>query len=91
MAQKLPMKVDPKHCTICGSMECIELHHISQEPELLIPLCSTCHYRVHHEEGYYDHLNPEMSRNDAKLVRVNAMRSAINHIINRHLEDAKID
>lgn len=86
---KVPLRVDKNHCTICGSSGDLELHHISQEPELLIPLCKPCHYKVHHQKGYYDHLQPEMSRSNVKEVRTVAMKNAIQSILDRHLEDIK--
>ena len=86
MNARMPLRVDKNHCTICGKSGDLELHHISQEPELLIPPCKPRHYRVHHEEGYYDHLQPEMSRSNSKEVKHKAMKNAIEHILNRHLD-----
>ncbi len=84
---KMPLRVDKNHCTICGKRGDLELHHISQEPELLIPLCKPCHYKVHHQKGYYDHLQPEMSRSNVKEARTAAMKKAIQNILDRHMED----
>jgi hypothetical protein len=40
----------------------LEIHHLSYDPEIKIPLCETCHWRVHNEDGFYDHLKPEQTR-----------------------------
>ena len=40
----------------------LEIHHISYEPEVKVPLCESCHWRVHNEGGFYDHLMPEQTR-----------------------------
>jgi len=40
----------------------LEVHHWSYEPELTVLLCEICHWRVHKEEGFFDHLMPEQTR-----------------------------
>jgi hypothetical protein len=40
----------------------LEIHHISYVPEIKIPLCESCHWRVHNEAGFFDHLKPEQTR-----------------------------
>lgn len=40
----------------------LEEHHISYEPEITVMLCEVCHWRVHNEGGFHDHLMPEQTR-----------------------------
>lgn len=42
------------HCSICGTNENLEVHHIDKNhnnnvPDNLMTLCSSCHQRVHHQ------------------------------------------
>lgn len=39
----------------------IELHHVSYEPEITIPLCHSCHGEVH-SNNEYEELQPDMKR-----------------------------
>lgn len=45
-------------CATCGSVGDIEKHHVSYSPEKHISVCRKCHWRIHHEPGYRDELNP---------------------------------
>jgi len=40
-----------------------EEHHVSYEPEITLPLCSTCHGKVH-TEGQYEAFQPDMKRTE---------------------------
>lgn len=84
--RQMPVGVRRDCCCICQKMEDLELHHISHHPELLIPLCLNCHYKVHHQKGYFDHLQPEMSRSDSAFVKLEARRRAIRFILEEQLE-----
>jgi hypothetical protein len=35
-----------KNCAVCGA-ENPQLHHLSYDPEMVIPLCKDCHTKVH--------------------------------------------
>ena len=41
----------------------LEMHHVSYIPEVVIPVCKKCHVKIHHS-GEYEHLKPEMSRQE---------------------------
>jgi 5-methylcytosine-specific restriction endonuclease McrA len=45
---------DGWRCQVCGSMQCLQVHHLKfrshsggDEEQNLIPLCTSCHERVH--------------------------------------------
>jgi hypothetical protein len=38
-------------CDACGTDEKIVMHHISYKPESLVPLCKSCHRKVHRKYG----------------------------------------
>lgn len=40
-----------------------EEHHVSYEPEITVPLCSSCHGQVH-QDGQYEPLQPDMKRSE---------------------------
>lgn len=40
-----------------------EEHHVSYEPEITLPLCSSCHGEVH-QDGRYEPLQPDMKRSE---------------------------
>ena len=41
----------------------LEMHHVSYEPEVVIPVCKKCHTKIHHSEDY-GHLKPEITRKE---------------------------
>jgi len=41
----------------------LEMHHVSYEPEIVIPVCKKCHVKIHHSDDY-EHLKPEKSRKE---------------------------
>lgn len=57
------MTDDLHSCYICGD-EAVDMHHIfhgadkklSEDLGLMVPLCRTCHDRVHHVGGEYDRI-----------------------------------
>lgn len=44
-------------------------HHISYLHDFTITVCYSCHRKIHHEDGYYDELQPDISRKEAKKLR----------------------
>ena len=42
-------------CVECGSSKNIDQHHVSYEPEELVPLCRSCHGKVHHDPEHELH------------------------------------
>ena len=42
-------------CVECGSSNNIDQHHVSYEPEELVPLCRSCHGKVHHDPEHELH------------------------------------
>lgn len=54
-------------CRLCeGEFEALEYHHVSYVFDTGLDLCEECHYRVHNEDGYYNHLEPEITRSMAR-------------------------
>jgi hypothetical protein len=43
----------------------IHNHHVSYKENETIPLCSSCHAKVHNTPGFADELQPELSRSEA--------------------------
>lgn len=75
---------DVESCLICGVFRWteeladdirttggtfLEIHHLSYEPEIKVPLCETCHWRVHNEPDFFDHLQPEQTRMNWELKK----------------------
>ena len=46
----------------------IHQHHVSYEPEKTIPVCSSCHGKIHHTPDFRPDLEPDMSRSEADLL-----------------------
>lgn len=47
-------------CELCGTGDNVERHHISYAPEETVPLCRSCHQRVHKADAH--ELKPDDSR-----------------------------
>ena len=52
-----------KACRICRAQDMLHAHHISYEPEVVIPLCPKCHKQVH-DTNKYPHLKAEKRRKE---------------------------
>lgn len=65
-------------CSICGIIEhkgAFHEHHIRYiGPEKICIVCKDCHQRIHHDGGFYDELQPELSRSEAKEKRHKPLR-----------------
>ena len=48
-------------CAECGEQKNVDEHHISYNPESTVPLCRSCHKKVHADEShpYYPDDRPE--------------------------------
>jgi len=58
-------------CRLCEQeADKLEKHHCSYLYDLTIRLCEDCHYRVHHEDGFYDELKPHLTRRKAREIGV---------------------
>ena len=52
-------------CFICLKNTEVEQHHTSYKDDETIPLCGSCHSKVHLNDGFHDDLEPELSRKEA--------------------------
>ena len=52
---------NPDSCLLCHR-DFDDYHHTSYRPERVVPVCETCHNRIHHEDGYHDGLEPDNKR-----------------------------
>jgi len=43
-------------------------HHVSYEPEKVVPMCSRCHALLHERTDHLPHLTPDMSRRKAERL-----------------------
>jgi hypothetical protein len=59
------MKLFDDLCFICLENTDVEQHHTSYKDDETIPLCGSCHSKVHVKDGFHDHLEPELSRKEA--------------------------
>jgi len=59
-------------CRLCGQ-ECAELeyHHSSYIFDTGLSVCGACHHEIHHGDGY-GHLQPTVTRSQAKEMGINA-------------------
>jgi len=58
----------PEKCGICGidfTKRTLELHHSSYDENEAHYICSDCHSKVHHKDGYFDELNPDKTRKES--------------------------
>lgn len=39
-------------CFICNKLNCFTAHHISYDPEISLPVCNDCHFKIHHGDEY---------------------------------------
>jgi len=51
-------------CSACGTVEKIQQHHISYDPEITIMVCKTCHGEIHHSDKFKN-LEPDLSMKEA--------------------------
>jgi hypothetical protein len=61
--------IDLDYCPICKTWknpDSFDWHHVSYEHDRTVYICRQCHSRVHNEAGFYDWLNADMSRAEAK-------------------------
>lgn len=54
-------------CRGCGQnrSDCVA-HHVSYEPEKVVPMCPDCHGRLHKDDDYLPGLTPFLSRTEAE-------------------------
>jgi len=60
---------NPDYCCVCDShvgVSRIQHHHVSYRADVTVPVCKTCHYKIHHIEGYHDELTPDLTRQKAE-------------------------
>jgi hypothetical protein len=71
---QIQLRFDLSHQTLQDRLEYVtpevtelsertEEHHVSYEPEITLPLCSSCHGRVH-RDGEFQALQPKMTRTE---------------------------
>lgn len=63
-------------CRGCWNVRSCVCHHISYDPELVVPMCTSCHERLHREDEFLPNLTPKMGRKEAeaqRLVTVNGL------------------
>ena len=54
-------------CRLCDNeSERLEFHHASYIYDIGLSVCKDCHNRIHHEDGFHDHLEPEITRSTAQ-------------------------
>ncbi len=53
-------------CFCCGKdRKATQNHHISYDPEVVRPVCTRCHKRIHHDESFRPDLTPDLTRQEA--------------------------
>ena len=72
----------PICCAVCGNEAQLVEHHISWMPEYTIPVCASCHSRIHRGkglEGYCPSFNGRKIRHDAfeKILSVKWDRKSL--------------
>jgi len=87
-------------CVECGATEQIHQHHITYEPEKTVPLCASCHRKVHHDEShdlypeqdYLNHIDTEGTHirvSDDTWQELNSLKEpgdTFNDVIQRELD-----
>lgn len=46
-------------CTVCGATDNLIDHHINYEPGEVIPVCLSCHWKIHNEDDFHPDLTPD--------------------------------
>jgi len=54
-------------CTLCGSENNIEIHHINYEEDETVPLCRDCHNKVHSNPDHSLYPDTEFEGEAAKV------------------------
>jgi len=64
-------------CSLCGYIgQGFSLHHTKyRAPETVCIVCSDCHSKIHHKDGYYDELEPDTKRSEAIEQRHKPLRN----------------
>ncbi len=54
-------------CQGCDEVrtDCVA-HHVSYDPEQVVPVCTECHGRLHADEAFLPELTPDMTRSEAE-------------------------
>lgn len=53
-------------CIVCFENKFTVTHHTSYKQDETVRLCESCHGKVHFKDGFYDHLEPEITREEAE-------------------------
>ena len=61
-----PIRREKYHCRGCWEIKSCLCHHISYDPERVVPMCQECHERLHRDPAFLPHLIPEMRRSKAE-------------------------
>lgn len=61
--------VECKVCEVEFPKTQTQEHHISYLHDFTITVCYSCHRKIHHKDGYYDELQPDISKEEAKKLR----------------------
>jgi predicted HNH restriction endonuclease len=58
---------DKYSCHACHEIrsDCVT-HHVSYDPEYVVPVCTNCHGRIHGDDDFRPELTPDMSRTQAE-------------------------
>ena len=64
---------DPRYQTVeiyrcygCWKPNAHICHHASYDPEIVVPMCSDCHSKLHSNKGFLPHLTPNLTRREAE-------------------------
>jgi len=62
--RKIAFENHGEKCVLCGADENIQVHHIdgdhaNSDPENLMPVCNSCHGKIHADNGLYTEYKPD--------------------------------
>lgn len=63
--------MNEKKCVICGSKPTIN-HHLSYGANRTIPLCNTCHMKVHHDKKHFFY---PLDKNTKSWISINLQKT----------------
>lgn len=61
-----PIKKKKYRCRGCWLVKLCVAHHVSYNPEIVVPMCNDCHEKLHRREDFLPHLTPDMKRRKAE-------------------------
>lgn len=79
-----------KECFVCGKKDKpLELHHLIYEPQIVIPVCKSCHKKIHYSKDYIYNQFKIFDRNE--LNRIKSVLTNVMELLNNIKDEDTLD